>query len=113
MKWGFINSMMVSVTNGRHLLGPLALVASLLLVAVSAFGAWRSLGRLYTAYQFNHRRIAGDDLIVGHVNIRFEIEVWCLVLGLAVVAFLLLRFWQTSNACVNECNGGFSPIRRE
>jgi hypothetical protein len=90
-------SMMLDVANGRHILRPLALAASLPLVAASALGAWRSLGRLYTAYQFNHGYIATDDLTAGHVHVRFEIEVWCLVLGLAVVAFLLLRFWRNPN----------------
>jgi hypothetical protein len=75
----------------------MALAASLPLVALSALLAWRSLGRLYAAYLFNRGHLLTDDLTVGHINTRFEIEVWCLVLGLSVFAFLLLRFWRRSN----------------
>jgi len=90
--------MMLDVANGRHILRPLALAASLPLVAASALGAWRSLGRLYTAYQFNHGYIATDDLTAGHVHVRFEgTTPQSLVLRLAVVAFLLLRFWRNPN----------------
>lgn len=89
--------MILDMTNGRQILRPLALVTALPLLVISALVAWRSVVRLYTAYQFNHGQIFSDDLTVGHVSVRFEIEVGCLVLGLAVAAFLLLRFWQDSN----------------
>jgi len=82
----------------RHTLRPLALTASLPLIALAALAAWRSLERFYIAYLFNHRRLFTDDLTVGHINIGLEVEVWCLVLGVSFVAFMRLRFWRRSKS---------------
>jgi hypothetical protein len=82
----------------RHTLRPLALTASLPLIALAALAAWRSLERLYIAYLFNHGRLFTDDLSAGHINLGLEVEAWCLVLGVAVVAFMLLRFWRRSKS---------------
>lgn len=78
----------------RHTFRFLALAASLPLIALSALAAWRSLERLYTAYVITHGHPLGDDLGAGRTKVAFEIEVWCLVLGMSAVAFLLLRFWH-------------------
>jgi hypothetical protein len=80
----------------RHTLRFLALAASLPLIALSALAAWRSLERLYAAYLVTHGHLFSDDLGAGHIKVAFELEVWCLVLGISAVAFLLLRFWHRS-----------------
>lgn len=80
----------------QHILRPFALVASLPLVALSGLAAWRSAERLYTAYLISHGRLFSDALDEGHINFGFEIEVWCLVLGTAFVAIMLLKFWRRS-----------------
>jgi len=82
----------------RHTLRQLALAASLPLIALAALAAWRSLERLYDAYLFNHGRLFTDDLTVGQIDIGLEVEAWCLVLGVAFVAFMLLRFWLRSKS---------------
>ncbi len=82
----------------RHTLRPLALTASLPLIALAALAAWRSLERFYIAYLFNHRSLFTDDPSVGHINIGLEVEAWCLVLGVSFVAFMLLRFWRRSKS---------------
>jgi hypothetical protein len=82
----------------RHALRPLALTASLPLIALAALAAWRSLERLYIAYLFNHGRLFTDDLSMGHINISSEVEAWCLVLSVSFVAFMLLRFWRRSKS---------------
>jgi hypothetical protein len=81
-----------------QILRPLALTASLPLIALAALAAWRSLERLYIAYLFNHGRLFADDLSEGHINIDVEVKAWCLVLGVAFLTFMLLRFWRRSNA---------------
>jgi hypothetical protein len=80
----------------RHILRPLALAAALPLIALSALAVWRSLERLYAAYLISHGRLFSDDLTQGRINLRLEIETWCLVLGMCAGAFLLLRFWYHS-----------------
>jgi hypothetical protein len=85
----------------RHALRPIALAASLPMIALAALAAWRSVERFYMAYLFKHRRLFSEDLAVGHIKVRQEIEVWCFVLGTAFVAFLLLRFWSRRTA-LNE-----------
>jgi hypothetical protein len=82
----------------RQTLRPLALTASLPLIALAALAAWRSLERFYLANLFKHRRLFTDDLTVGHINIGSEVEAWCLVLGISFVAFMLLRFWRRSKS---------------
>lgn len=80
----------------RYTLRFLVLAASLPLIALSTLLAWSSLERLYTAYLITHGRLFTDDLTEGHIEVASEIEVWCLVLGISAVAFLLLRFWYQS-----------------
>ena len=82
----------------RHALRPLALTASLPLIALAALAAWRSLERIYIAYLVNHGRLLTDDLSAGHINIGLEVEAWFLVLGVAFVALKLLRFWRRSKS---------------
>ncbi len=93
--------MMVQVMKWRHILRPLALAASLPLVALSGLAAWNSTERLYRAYLINRGRLFSDDLTEAHINVGAEIETWCFVLGVAFVAFMLLRFWRKSKV-VNE-----------
>ena len=76
----------------------LALVTALPLVALAALAACRSLERLYIAYLFNHGRLFTDDLSAAHINIGLEVEAWCLVLSVAFVSFMLLRFWRQSKS---------------
>ena len=80
----------------RRALGALALAASLPLMVLAAVGAWRSIERLYTVYRFAQGRSPTDDLMAAHLNLRFELSAWGMVLGLSVMVFFLLRFWQRS-----------------
>jgi hypothetical protein len=63
-------------------------LATSAMIAGYRMAAWRSLERLYIAYLLNHGRLFTDDLSAGHINIGLEVEAWCLVLGVAFVAFM-------------------------
>jgi hypothetical protein len=69
-----------------------ALGAAIALITVAIFAASRCIERLHTAYLFAHGRIPTDDLTQGYVNVR--LAAWGMVLCLAVVASILLRYWH-------------------
>jgi hypothetical protein len=66
------------------------------MIAGAIVAAGRSIERLYTAYLFAHGRTPTDDLSQAQVNVRLELAAWAIVLCLAVVASLLLRYWHRS-----------------
>ena len=83
--------------KGRLSLPSLALAASLPLIALSALAARRSVERFHTAYLISHGRLFSDDLSAGRIKLAVEIQTWCVVLGVAAVSFVLLRFWHRPN----------------
>jgi hypothetical protein len=82
--------------KSRTALGTLALGTSLLLIALAAIMAWRSIERLYTAHLFAQSSTPTDDLTQAHINARLEFAVWGIVFGLVLVVSFLLRWWHRS-----------------
>ena len=73
-----------------------ALGASLPLSVLAAWIAWRSIERLYAAYQIAQGRIPTDDLMQAHINLQLEMAAWGIVIGIVLVVSFLLGFCRRS-----------------
>ena len=74
----------------------LTLGVSLPLIVLAGVMAWSSFERLYTAYLFAQGGAATDDLTQAHINVRYELAAWGIVVGLVLLVSFLLRSWRRS-----------------